>query len=88
MLVALLLAVLVGYLTGPDGELFGIRFLDIYSFLGTMFLNALKMIIVPLIMSSIITGIAGIGGRGTVGRLGWKTLLYYFATSLLAILVG
>ena len=53
-----------------------------------MFLNALKMIIVPLIMSSIITGIAGIGGRGTVGRLGWKTLLYYFATSTLAILVG
>lgn len=88
ILIALLLAVLVGYLTGPDGALFGIRFLDIYSFLGTMFLNALKMIIVPLIMSSIITGIAGIGGRGTVGRLGWKTLLYYFATSLLAILVG
>ena len=88
ILIALLLAVLVGYLTGPDGELFGIRFLDIYSFLGTMFLNALKMIIVPLIMSSIITGIAGIGGRGTFGRLGWKTLLYYFVTSLLAILVG
>ena len=53
-----------------------------------MFLNALKMIIVPLIVSSIITGIAGIGGRGTVGRLGWKTLLYYLTTSLLAILVG
>jgi Na+/H+-dicarboxylate symporter len=53
-----------------------------------MFLNALKMIIVPLIVSSIITGIAGIGGRGTVGRLGWKTLLYYLSTSLLAILVG
>ena len=88
ILIALLLAVLVGYLTGPDGELFGIRFLDIYSFLGTMFLNALKMIIVPLIMASIITGIAGIGGRGTFGRLGWKTLLYYFVTSLLAILVG
>jgi Na+/H+-dicarboxylate symporter len=88
ILIALLLAVLVGYLTGPDGELFGIRFLDIYSFLGTMFLNALKMIIVPLIMASIITGIAGIGGRGTFGRLGWKTLLYYFMTSLLAILVG
>ena len=88
ILIALLLAVLVGYLTGPDGELFGIRFLDIYSFLGTMFLNALKMIIVPLIMASIITGIAGIGGRGTFGRLGWKTLLYYFTTSLLAILVG
>ncbi len=83
-----MLAVLVGHLTGADGEIFGIRFLDIYSFLGTMFLNALKMIIVPLIMSSIITGIAGIGGGGSFGRLGWKTLLYYFTTSLLAIMVG
>lgn len=82
------MAVLVGHLTGADGAIFGIRFLDIYSFLGTMFLNALKMIIVPLIMSSIITGIAGIGAGGSFGRLGWKTLLYYFSTSLLAILVG
>lgn len=53
-----------------------------------MFLNALKMLIVPLIVSSIITGIAGIGNVDGMGRLGWKTLLYYFSTSLLAILVG
>ena len=53
-----------------------------------MFQNALKMIIVPLIMASIITGVAGIGSGGSVGRLGWKTLLYYMATSLLAIMVG
>ncbi len=53
-----------------------------------MFMNALKMLIVPLIVSSIITGVAGIGGGGTMGRLGMKTLLYYMSTSLLAILVG
>ena len=84
----MLLAVLAGHLSGAEGAVFGIRFLDVYSFLGTLFLNALKMIIVPLIISSIITGIAGIGGRGNFGRLGWKTLAYYFITSLLAIMVG
>jgi Na+/H+-dicarboxylate symporter len=71
-----------------DASLFGLRFYDIYTFLGTLFLNALKMLIVPLILSSIITGVAGIGDSGSMGRLGGKTLLYYLTTSLFAILVG
>ena len=50
--------------------------------------NALKMLIVPLVISSIIVGIAGIGSGGSFGRLGLKTLLYYVTTSLLAILAG
>ncbi|MGV6827138.1 MAG: dicarboxylate/amino acid:cation symporter, partial [bacterium] len=57
-------------------------------FLGTLFLNALKMIIVPLIMSSIICGIAGLGGQTGFGRLGAKTVTYYALTSLAAILLG
>jgi Na+/H+-dicarboxylate symporter len=71
-----------------DASVFGLRFYDIYTFLGTLFLNALKMLIVPLILSSIITGVAGIGDSGSMGRLGGKTLLYYLTTSLFAILVG
>jgi Na+/H+-dicarboxylate symporter len=82
------LAVIVGHLTGMDGSILGIRFYDIYSFLGTLFMNALKMLIVPLIVSSIITGIAGLGDSGSMGRLGGKTLLYYLTTSLFAIMVG
>jgi Na+/H+-dicarboxylate symporter len=88
ILIALVLAVIAGQLTGMDTSLFGLRFYDIYAFLGTLFLNALKMLIVPLILSSIITGVAGIGGSGAMGRLGGKTLLYYLTTSLFAILVG
>ena len=60
----------------------------IFEYIGTMFLNALKMIIVPLIMSSIIVGVAGIGSGGNLGSLGGKTLLYYMTTSLFAILAG
>ena len=88
ILVALVLAVIAGQLTGMDATLYGLRFYDIYDFLGTLFLNALKMLIVPLILSSIITGIAGVGESGAMGRLGGKTLLYYMTTSLFAILVG
>ena len=88
ILVALLLAVIIGLATGTDAGLLGIRFFDIYTFLGTLFLNALKMLIVPLIVSSIITGRAGVGASGAMGRLGGKTLLYYMTTSLFAILVG
>ena len=83
-----MLAVIVGHLTGMDGSILGIRFYDIYTFLGTLFMNALKMLIVPLIVSSIITGIAGLGDSGSMGRLGGKTLLYYLTTSLFAIMVG
>lgn len=88
ILIALVLAVIAGQLSGVEGAVFGIRFLDICTFLGTIFMNALKMLIVPLVFSSIITGISGLGDSGAMGRLGGKTLLYYLTTSLLAIIVG
>ena len=88
ILIALGLAVFAGMLAGTEASIFDVRFYDIFNFVGTLFLNALKMIIVPLIVSSIIVGIAGVGGTVGLGRLGGKTVLYYLATSLLAILTG
>jgi Na+/H+-dicarboxylate symporter len=88
ILIALLFAVIAGTLTGKDASLFGITFFSVYQFIGSLFLNALKMLIVPLIVSSIIVGIAGIGGSKSLGRLGGKTLIYYMSTSLMAILIG
>lgn len=88
ILIALALAVIAGLLTGAEAGLFGVTFYSLFDFVGKLFLNALKMLIVPLIVSSIIVGIAGIGGSENLGRLGGKTLLYYMSTSLLAILVG
>jgi len=88
ILIALALAVIAGSFTGTESSLFGVVFYDVYNFIGTLFLNALKMIIVPLIVSSIIVGIAGIGSSSALGRLGGKTVLYYMATSLMAILIG
>ena len=59
-----------------------------FEYIGTIFLNALKMIIVPLIMSSIIVGMSGIGASGDLGALGGRTLLFYAVTTLAAIIVG
>jgi Na+/H+-dicarboxylate symporter len=86
ILIALALAVLAG-LAG-DVSLFGLSLLAIYDFLGRLFLNALKMLIVPLIVSTLIASMAGNGSTRALGRLGGKTFLYYMATSLLAILMG
>jgi Na+/H+-dicarboxylate symporter len=88
ILIALCLAVIAGLLTGKDATLFGVTYFSVYTFIGTLFLNALKMLIVPLIFSSIITGVAGIGGGSGLGRMGGRTLLYYLTTSLIAILIG
>ena len=84
---AILLAVTAGVIGGPDAGIGSLHFTAVYAFLGTMFLNALKMLIVPLVMSSIISGMAGVGGD-KLEKLGGKTLLFYASSSLIAILIG
>jgi proton glutamate symport protein len=80
ILIALVLAVLFGYYV-PQG----IKYTE---WMGVLFLTALKMVIVPLILSSIISGVTSMGGGKNLGRLGGKTLIYYICTSLIAILTG
>ena len=58
------------------------------ALVGDVFLNGLKLIIVPLVVSSIVLAVAGMGGGAGFGRLGLKTLCYYLATSAVAILIG
>ncbi|MGH8494915.1 MAG: dicarboxylate/amino acid:cation symporter [Gammaproteobacteria bacterium] len=88
ILIALILAIAAGLLTGRETGVFGISFFAMYDFVGELFLNALRLLIVPLIMSSIICGIAGIGSGGALGRLGGMTLFYYLATGLVATFTG
>jgi Na+/H+-dicarboxylate symporter len=88
ILIALGLAVLAGLALDREIGILGVTFYSIFDFVGKLFLNALKMLIVPLIISSIIVGVAGVGGTHGLGRLGGKTIGYYAMTSTLAILVG
>lgn len=88
ILIALLLAMLVGLFVAPETRLLGVSLVSVFDFIGKLFLNALKMIIVPLITSSIIVGVCSLGSSDAFGRLGGKTLLYYVLTSTFAILIG
>lgn len=95
ILIAIALAGLAGWAVNSAGagdpaapDLFGVSFLSAFRYVGALFLNALKMIIVPLIMSSIIVGMAGIGASGNLGALGGRTLMFYVTTTIAAILLG
>lgn len=80
ILIALVLAVLFGiFLKAHVGYV---------SWMGTVFIRALKMIVVPLVLTSLITGVTNIGSSANLGRIGIKTLVYYLSTSILAILTG
>lgn len=90
----ILIAVVAGTIGGAvinwagDSLPFSDQVVAFSQFLGSFFLNALKMIIVPLILSSIICGVASMGTGGHIGRLGAKTLGFYLLSSTLAILIG
>ena len=71
-----------------EGSGFAAGLVSTCEFLGKFFMNALKMIVVPLIVSSIICGIMGLGSERSFGRMGIKVLLYYTVTGFLAIVVG
>jgi proton glutamate symport protein len=88
ILAAMLAGALIGWLLGPSGRVVGIDLLPLFDFLGTIFLNMLKMVVVPLISASIITGVASLGSGRDLGRLGIKTLLFYIITTLLAVLTA
>lgn len=58
------------------------------DFFGVLFINALKMMIVPLVATSMIAGILQIGSSVSIGSIGGKTLLYYSLSGLLAVVIG
>lgn len=88
ILIAIFLAVAVGAVLDRDAGIGLFSFYALFEFLGTLFLNALKMIVVPLIISSIICGVASAGAGENIGRLGAKTISLYMISSFLAILMG
>jgi len=73
------------------GVIFGIFAKDhvhYVSWAGTLFLRALKMLVIPLIICSVISGISNIGSGKNLGRIGLKTITYYLTTSLFSIVVS
>ena len=90
ILIALVLGVVIGtVLQATQGEeVKNNGFVSFMEFMGsTVFIGLLKMVIVPLIFSSIVAGIAGRDKSRGFGRLGVKTLAYYISSSAIAIII-
>ena len=81
----ILIALILGAAAGAVG---GTQLADLVGWLGTLFIRLLRMIIVPLVVTSIISGVASIGTGGGLGRMFGKTFGYYLLSSLLAVLAG
>jgi len=88
ILIAMGVGALAGWLVGPEGKVAGYDVLGFCEFLGTLFINLLKMVVVPLVSASIITGVASVGSGRDLGRLGAKTLAFYVFTTLLSVLIA
>jgi Na+/H+-dicarboxylate symporter len=84
ILIGMLLGVILGALGGYYA---GDAFLKI-KFLGTIFLNALKMVAILLVIFSLIVGVASLGDIRNLGRTAGKTLAYFLATTGIAVLIG
>ncbi|SFA83927.1 Na+/H+-dicarboxylate symporter [Lentibacillus halodurans] len=80
ILIAFVIAILAGIIFGPS--------IEIVQPLGDLFLRLIQFIIVPLIVSSLITGVASTGSMETLGRIGGKTFLYYVSTTFVAVSIG
>lgn len=88
VLVAIFLAIIVGNLTGKTAHIYGVTFYQIFELGGQLFLNALTLLVVPLIASAIITGLGQMSGEKSFKSLGLKTFAFYILTIALAVTVG
>lgn len=80
ILIAFVLAIFLGLLLTD--------YVKYITWMGDLFLRALKLVIVPLILSAIISGITNLSSGKNIGRLGAKTIGYYLMSSFFAIFVG
>ncbi len=84
--VALLIGVPLGLLAhGSDAVA---SMLSPLVFIGDLFIKCLKLLILPIIVTSLVVGVGNVGDVARLGRLGGKTAIYYFGTTLLAAILG
>lgn len=81
--------IFIGFFLGIlAGWLLGEGVLPVAQPLAEIFLRLLRMAIMPLIITSIISAVVSVGSAKGLGRLGWKTLAYYITSSMMAIFTG
>ncbi|MGO1247194.1 MAG: dicarboxylate/amino acid:cation symporter [Oceanisphaera sp.] len=80
ILVGMVLGIVTGGLMGPDAEMF--------KPIGTLFINAIKMLIVPLVFCSLVVGVTSMQDTRKMGRIGLKSMILYLCTTAIAISIG
>ncbi|MBQ7559499.1 MAG: dicarboxylate/amino acid:cation symporter [Synergistaceae bacterium] len=97
--VSLLLKISIGFIIGiifgfaigpviPSSPMLGTYVMPFIDLVGKIFLRLLMMLIVPLVFSSLVSGAASVGDVHKLGRIGVKTLVFYFVTTAVAIVLG
>ena len=84
ILIGLIIGVLVGIMMqgNPDAAN------QFIKPIGTLFLNLIKLVIVPLVFSSLLIGVADLKDAKQIGKIGAKTFIYFFITTAIAIIIG
>ena len=85
ILISLVLSVVVGLMAGVDG----LPFIKWWiAPVGTIFINLIKMVIVPIVFTSLVVGMTSLGDLKKLGRIGIKTIFIYLFTTAIAIMIG
>lgn len=84
----ILYGMIAGTILGVLSGFYIPEFMLYIKFIGTIFLNALKMVVIPLIVASMIVGVTTLGDIRKLGKTSGKTLLYYFITTSFSVLIG
>ncbi len=80
MIVGIILGIVIGGFLPETGKK--------VAFIGDFFIGYLKMLVIPLVITSMIAGVTGLGDIRKLGGLGRKTILYYMATTGISVLIG
>lgn len=80
ILIGMVLGGIVGAVMGPDAE--------VLKPIGTLFINAIKMLIVPLVFCSLVVGVTSMQDTRKMGRIGLKSVVLYLGTTAVAISIG
>ena len=85
IMAALVLGVVAGLLLGADGAKFAKTWIAPF---GAIFMNMIKMTIVPMVFASLVMGMCSLGDIKKIRRIGMKTVIYYLVTTAFAIVLG
>lgn len=91
IVIGMVLGILVGYVLNtsyPKGDETLAQIADTLKLLPDIFLHLIKMIIAPLILATLVTGIAGMGDSAALGRIGGRALAWFITASLISIGLG